>query len=274
MICGNSGELLIASLTVHAHTMARCRIETAVRKFFGERSMHLVARTRELNGTLADPWASHRKTRRGIVSNRPDEHRRAARPFPFARAHGVCLSYRGSSVVTHSRPYFFFARAPLSARGWEVHTLDLEKRKRRRWTFNGRRKRSNEHRSQFLFSLVNLSTHIGLLYFSFLLFSFFCFLLFSLVNFLGEVLGEVFRKGWRSSTVRLKAFISELFDPQWANSVGRWRRERNFISEFLSNEVSVSSGKRPNVWLDWLLHFTKRRIVNKLACFLFYDEHG
>lgn len=54
-ICGNSGELLIVSLTVHAHTMARCRIEIAVRMFFGERSMHLVARTRELNGTLADP---------------------------------------------------------------------------------------------------------------------------------------------------------------------------------------------------------------------------
>lgn len=54
-ICGNSGELLIVSLTVHAHTMARCRIEIAVRKFFGERSMHLVVRTRELNGTLADP---------------------------------------------------------------------------------------------------------------------------------------------------------------------------------------------------------------------------
>lgn len=54
-ICGNSGELLVVSLTVHAHTMVHCRIEIAVRKFFGERSMHLVARTRELNGTLADP---------------------------------------------------------------------------------------------------------------------------------------------------------------------------------------------------------------------------
>lgn len=46
---------MIVSLTVHAHKMARCRTEIAVGKFFGERSMHLVARTRELNGTLVDP---------------------------------------------------------------------------------------------------------------------------------------------------------------------------------------------------------------------------
>lgn len=44
--------------------------------FRQKRSMHLAARTRELNGTF-NPRVSRGKTRRGIVSNHPDERRRA-----------------------------------------------------------------------------------------------------------------------------------------------------------------------------------------------------
>ena len=104
--------------------------------FRQKRSMHLAARTRELNGTFT-PRVSHGKTRRGIVSNHPDEHRRAEssglfrlhESFP-ARCVCMCVcvcacvcvrAWRtvAALLLRTSRPYFFFAGSLLGATGLE-----------------------------------------------------------------------------------------------------------------------------------------------------------